>query len=261
MKSLFNLLSALFFVLACQPAVGGSDLEREQRIHDQIVDAIFDGEPLTLHADGHDFLAIHMETDEEPRRGAAIILHGRGLHPDWETVVQPLRTALPEHGWDTLALQMPVLEKEAKYYDYVPIFPESWPRIEAAIAYLKQQGIDKIVLIAHSCGAHMAMSWVEQKGDRDIAAYVGIGMGATDYKQPMAHPFPLDRMHVPILDVYGSKDYPAVLRMAPERKAQIEKAGNPQSAQQVIEGAEHYFNGHNDALIEVIGQWLDGLEL
>ncbi len=40
----------------------------------------------------------------------------------------------------------------------------------------------------------------------------------------------------------------------------IEQAGNPQSAQQMINGAEHYFNGYNDALSEAIVNWLNGLE-
>lgn len=261
MKRQLALLLAAGTLLFSQLSLADADLAREQRINDQIVDAIFDGEPMTLSTDGHDFLAIRMQSDAEQKKGAAIILHGRGLHPNWETVVQPLRVALPENGWDTLALQMPVLGKEAKYFDYVPIFPEAYPRIEAAIGYLKQQGFDNIVLIAHSCGAHMAMNWIAKNGDDAIAAYVGIGMGATDYKQPMVKPFPLDRMSVPILDVYGSKDYPAVLRMAPERKALMDKAGNPQSSQQVIKGAEHYMNGHNDALVETISQWLDKLEL
>jgi hypothetical protein len=189
------------------------------------------------------------DSDTDNVKGAAIILHGRGLHPDWETVVQPLRVSLPEHGWHTLSLQMPVLHKEAKYYDYVPLFAESLPRIEAAITYLKEKGAERIVLIAHSCGAHMAMHRIREMGNKDLSAYVGIGMGATDYKQPMKQPFPLDKMTIPVFDVYAENDFPAVLRMAPERLAVIRKAGNPQSAQQEIAGAEHYFNGSNDALV------------
>jgi len=259
MKRGYALFLTLLCLLAATAADAGSDLDREQRIREQIVDAIFDGEPLTLKADGHAFLAIHMGSEAEVKKGAVIILHGRGLHPDWETVVHPLRIALPGQGWDTLSLQLPVLGKEAKYFDYVPLFPEAYPRIEAAIQYLKEQGIERIVLIAHSCGAHMAMTWIEEKGDSAIDAYIGISMGATDYRQPMVRPFPLARMHVPVLDLYGSKDYPAVLRMAPERKAMIDRAGHPRSAQQVIEGAEHYFNGHDEALVEAISAWLDGL--
>jgi alpha/beta superfamily hydrolase len=255
--TLFHLF--LLCLLGISSTSLASDLEREQRIHDQIVDAIFDGEPMMLSAAGHDFLAIHMQSEADERKGAAIILHGRGLHPNQDNVVQPLRIGLTERGWDTLALQMPVLGKEAKYYDYVPILPESYPRLEAAIRYLKEQGVKRIVLIAHSCGAHMAMSWINKVGDSSIDAYVGIGMGATDYKQPMRKPFPLAQMKVPLLDVYGSQEYPAVLKMAPERKAMLDQAGNPQSAQRIIDGADHYFGGHNEALVEAVGEWLDGL--
>ncbi len=257
-RHLVPLLLIGYLLLPSQASA--SDLTREQRIHDQIVDAIFDGEPLMLNAAGHNFLAVHMLSEAEEKKGAAIILHGRGLHPNHENVVQPLRVGLAERGWDTLALQMPVLDKEAKYYDYVTIFPEAYPRLEAAISYLLDQGVERIVLIAHSCGAHMAMTWIDRVGDSAIDAYVGIGMGATDYKQPMRKPFPLAKMKVPLLDIYGSNEYPAVLQMVPERAAMIKKAGNPQSAQRIIEGADHYFGGHNEALVEAVGSWLDGLK-
>ena len=125
-----------------------SDLEREQRLKDQIIDAIFDGEPEMLSADGHEFLTIYTEADDA--RGAVIIMHGRGFHPDWADAINPLRVGLVDHGWNTLSIQMPVLEKTAKYYDYVPIFDEAIPRIDAAIDFLRQQGNDKVILIAHS---------------------------------------------------------------------------------------------------------------
>ncbi len=255
------LQSILLLVITLIPIHAfAANLEREQRLHDQIIDGIMDGEAIELSAQGHNFLAIHMQSDADEVKGAVIILHGRGLHPDWETVVQPLRTRLPEQSWDTLSLQLPVLHKEAKYYDYEPLFAEALPRIEAAISYLKEQGVERIVLIAHSCGAHMAMQRIREHGSRDLAAYVGIGMGATDYKQPMKQPFPLDTMTIPVLDVYAEHDFPAVLRMAPERLALIKKGGNPQSAQQQIPGAEHYFEGHNDALVEAIARWLNSLK-
>ena len=254
-------LSTLLVALVTPLFTYAADLEREQRIADQIVDAIMDGEAMELETNGGRFLAIHMESDSDKPKGAAIILHGRGLHPDWESVVQPLRIGLPEHGWHTLSLQMPVLHKEAKYYDYEPLFTEALPRIEAAIAYLQGQGVENIVLIAHSCGAHMAMHRIREVGDRGLSAYIGIGMGATDYKQPMRQPFPLQRMQIPVLDLYAEHDFPAVLRMAPERRAMLQTAGNPQSAQQQIAGAEHYFDGYGDDLLEAISEWLNSLRL
>ncbi len=236
---------------------GASDIAREKRLASQVVDSIIDGDAVFLKSGEHEFLSIYTEADEP--RGAVIILHGRGFHPNWADVVYPLRTGLVEQGWNTLSLQMPVLDKEAKFYDYLEIMDEAFPRIEAAIDYLKQQGNEKIVLIAHSCSVHMTMAWVDAGRMRDIDAFAGIGMGAVDYQQPMKRPFPLEKFTVPVLDVYGEEEYPAVLKGAPERLAAIRKAGNPKSKQVTVPGANHYFTDQGDALLEVVGPWLQGL--
>lgn len=233
------------------------DYEREQRLRDEIEDAILDGEPIDLQAEGRDFLGIYTEADEP--RGAVLILHGRGYHPDWADVVNPLRVGLTEQGWNTLSIQLPVLGKEAKYYDYVPIFERAVPRIQAALEFLKQQGNHPIVLIAHSCGAHMAMQYVRELGEEGFDAFVGIGMGATDYKQPMLEPFPLERMKKPILDLYGSDDYPAVQRLAALRQQQMKDWAHPNYSQRKLPDANHYFTDRGDLLVEAVSDWLDRL--
>lgn len=119
---------------AAQALAGTPDYARERRIANEIVEAILDGEPVVLQAENREFLGIHTRSVRLPARGAVIILHGRGMHPDWGEVVQPLRVGLSESGWDTLSLQLPVLANGAKYYDYVEIFDRAHPRIEAAIA-------------------------------------------------------------------------------------------------------------------------------
>jgi pimeloyl-ACP methyl ester carboxylesterase len=238
-------------------AAGASDIAREKRLASQVVDSIIDGEAVFLKSGDHEFLSIYTEADEPG--GAVIIMHGRGFHPNWADVVYPLRVGLVDQGWNTLSLQMPVLDKEAKFYDYLEIMDEALPRIEAGIDYLKQQGNEKIILIAHSCSVHMTMAWVDAGRMRDIDAFVGIGMGAVDYKQPMKRPFPLEKFNVPVLDVYGEEEYPAVIRGAPERLAAMQKAGNPKSKQLVVPGANHYFTDEGDALLEVVGHWLQGL--
>ena len=257
------LLALSFFSLS---TVSAADLNREKRMADEIVDAILDGEAVFLNANDHEFLSIYTEADEigEALRGTAIILHGRGFHPDWQDAINPLRVGLAESGWNTLSVQMPVLEKQAKYYDYLPIFAEAIPRIEAAIAYAREQlkenkGNNKVVLIAHSCGAHMAMAWADTESFESIDAYVGIGMGATDYKQPMKYPFPLDKIKVPILDVYAENDYPAVLKMAAERLGLIKMAANEKSSQAVVKDAGHYYVDKGEALTQVVNQWLQSL--
>ena len=246
-------------VVAAAPGAA-QDFERERRLEAEIIDAILDGEPVRLDAAGHSFLAIHTEAeaDDEPRR-AVVVMHGRGFHPDWAEVAGPLRTVLPEHGWDTLSLQMPVLGKEAKYYDYVPILPAAFPRIRAGIEFLRARGAGTVVLAAHSCSVHMAMAFVRRHGDAGFDGFIGIGMGATDYRQPMREPFPLASMSVPVLDLFGAGDYPAVLREAPARLAAIRAAGNPLSAQRIVPDAEHFFRGNEDALVEEVAEWLAAL--
>lgn len=233
------------------------DYARERRISNEIRDAILEGDIFYLNDGSRSFMSI--QTDAAERRGGALILHGRGFHPDWEDAVNPLRTGLAENGWTTLSLQMPVLEKDAKYYDYVPLFAEAGKRIQAGIRHLKQQGISPITIVAHSCGAHMAMQWVRDNGDADIAAYVGLGMGATDAGQQMAEPFPLDKMQIPVFDVYGEDDFPAVIKMAPDRLAQMTTAGNAKSEQHMLPEADHYFKDKGDELVGVVATWLNGL--
>lgn len=254
--SFLLLASALLMAVSVQAAE--PDLAREQRMADEIVDVIWDGEAIELEAEGHSFLAIYMEADEA--QGTVVIAHGRGFHPDWETVVNPLRVGLAEAGWNTLSIQLPVLEKSSKYFDYAEIFDAAGPRIAAALDYAKEQESEKTILLAHSCGSHMAQRWIKNESEAALAkfdAYVGIGMGATDYKQPMVEPFQLDKMPMPVLDLYGFNDYPAVLRMAPERLEMIERAGNPKSQQLAVPGADHYFKGQNEALITAVQSWLD----
>lgn len=256
-KMIIRLALCLVLVIQSSLAVYAADIEREKRLASEIVDSILDGEPVFLKDGDHEFLTIYTEADEP--KDAVIIMHGRGFHPDWSEVANPLRVGLAEQGWNTLSIQMPVLDKEAKFYDYLPIMHEAFPRIEASIDYLKQQGNKRIVLIAHSCSVHMSMAWVDAGRMRGIDAYVGIGMGAVDYKQPMKKPFPLDRMNVPVLDVYGEDEYPAVIKGAPTRLAAIRKAGNPKSQQKVVAGANHYFTDQGDALLEAVIPWLENL--
>ena len=106
----------------------------------------------------------------------------------------------------------------------------------------------------------MAMAFVRRYGDAAFDGFIGIGMDATDYRQPMREPFPLASMSVPVLDLFGGEDYPAVLRKAPARLAAIRAAGNPRSAQRLVPGAEHFFRGQDEALIAAVTEWLAALD-
>ena len=232
-----------------------SDELREARLVEEIETNLFDGEVISLGSDDEQFAAVEM-ISEDPPRGGIILLHGRGFHADWPENIGPLRVGRSEAGWQTLSLQLPVLEKTAKYFDYLPVLPEAGPRLDAAIAHLSEQGISPIILLAHSCGAHMAMLWLESSKGKEIDGFVGIGMGATDYKQPMQHPFPFASLDIPVLDIYGENDYPAVHRLAPQRLALMTQGGNARSKQIMLPEADHYFVDHPDEMTAAISSWL-----
>jgi pimeloyl-ACP methyl ester carboxylesterase len=238
------------------------DYAREDRMIAEIEDAVMDGdvEYLPLKGDKEVF-SIYMEPDVDKPKGGVIILHSRGYHANWSSTIKPLRVGLAEKGWHTLSVQMPVLEKSAKYYDYVSVFPYSHERIDAALSFYKQRGVDNVILVSHGCGAHMSMSYFDKYGDEKINAYVGIGMGATDYKQKVIKRFPLDIMLKPVLDVYGENDFPGVIRLSESRQNLMDVAANAKSAQMVIKGADHYYkeNGTAQALTNTIEAWLSGL--
>lgn len=247
-------------IVVSAAVAGVADQEREARLAAQIEDAILDGEPLYLKSPHGDFLTLY--TKAENPRGTVLLMHGRGFHPDWHSVIQPLRVGLVEHGWNTLSIQLPVLAKKAKYRDYLEVFPEAIPRIESALDFIQRQGTGMTVVLAHSCGVHMAQHWIHERGKQAtsrIDAFIGIGMGATDYRQSMVEPFVLDKLSVPVLDVFGEKDFSAVRRMAPQRLAQIRKSANPKSSQRVVPGANHYFEDRGEALTGLIAGWLDTL--
>lgn len=239
------------------------DVAREHRMAAEIVDAILDGEPLQIGLPGNKaFLGIHTQSAMAPAKGIVVILHGRGMHPDWSDVVHPLRVGLPAFGWDTLSVQMPVLDKEAQYDDYVQIFPDAMPRIEAALTEARALSSGKVVLLAHSCGSHMAQHWINARpalAAQLLDAFVGIGMGATDAGQPMREPFALGRLAVPMLDLYAEHDYRAVQRLAPVRLAAMRRGGHPLNVQRVVGDAGHYFVDRGDALTAAVADWLDRL--
>lgn len=231
-----------------------SDLQREKRLAEQISDGIIDGEVVYLPADKHQFLAIHTQADTKPTKDAVIIVHGRGLHPDENFIANPMRTGLAEKGWDTLSIQMPVLTLTAGFADYAQILSEGAPRFEQAIKFLRQKGYSKVHLVAHSCGTQMTMSWIDNGGGEGISSLTLVSMGTENYSEHFGHAPPLDKLKIPVLDIYGSQDF--IAPKAEKRYQLIEKAGNSKSQQIMVHGADHMFTRHQSPLLHLVADWL-----
>ena len=231
-----------------------SDLEKEKRWADQVVDAILDGDAVWLNDGKSDFLGIYTEAEEDKGR-AVIVMHGTGIHPDWAQVVQPLRVGLIEHNWNTLSIQMPVLPNEAEYKDYAPLYDEVAPRIDAAIKYLQENGSEDIVLIGHSQGSAMTAYYLSTSKP-EVKGFVAIGMAAFAGDPRMDSIKALESINVPVFDLYGSEDLEEILASAGDRKAAAKKAGNKNYTQTRITG-NHFFDGHEEELVDTVADWLD----
>lgn len=238
---------ALLLVLVAVPAARAQqpDYEREKRWADQIVPAILVGDVNWIkQKNGHEFLAIY--TKAEKPRGALIIGHGRGWNPDFE-LYGALRVKLAEQGYDTLAIQLPVLGPGAKVGDYLPIYPDAEERYALAAKFLQGKGYDKIAIVSHSLGATMANQYLIHANSTPIKAWVFVGIinGLEE----------MFRIKIPVLDVFGGKDWEITQVGAYERKKQILKV--PGSEQVIVPDAQHFFEGREDELVKVIVEFLD----
>ncbi len=244
------ILYGILLVVACTFALPPAfaqvlpDYAREKRWADEITPAILVGDPVYLALPaGHKFLALHA-THPKPRAGV-IVVHGMGVHPDWN-LINALRSQLAEQEYTTLSVQMPVLAADAKGEAYPALFPEAATRLQAAVDFLKAKGHRKIALVSHSMGARMANHFLASGGVVD--AWVAVGISSGIYDQPQ-------RLTMPVFDVYGEKDFPAVLKLAPARAAAIQRVRG--SGQMSVAGADHYFNGSEAQLVRQIKRFLD----
>ncbi|MDH5355283.1 MAG: alpha/beta hydrolase family protein [Gammaproteobacteria bacterium] len=233
-----------------------SDLAKEKRWADQIVDSLLDGEAVWLKTGNHSFLSIYTSAKDESLNKALIVMHGTGVHPNWDQVIRPLRVALTEYGWNTLSIQMPVLANDADHDDYAVLFPEVVPRINAALSYLKSQGAEDIVLIGHSLGSLMTSYYLSRENDESIKGFVAIGMPGGSEHDAMNSLRTLKAVKGPVFDLFGSQDLPEVLSNRQQKKKIAEEAGNNDYRQLQVENANHFFDDREEALVKAVSDWL-----
>lgn len=245
----------LVLMLSATPS-WASDLAKEQRWADQIVDELFDGEAVWLDSGGTRFLGIFTEATSDAK-GSVVVLHGIGVHPDWPEVINPLRVGLAEAGWNTLSVQLPILPNEAQPEEYLPLFPEAPPRVDAAVGFLRNAGTGPVFIVAHSMGTTMALRFIAAHPDAGVSGLVLVGTntgGAGGLDEPAAG---LRGVVVPILDLYGERDLEPVLTGVGTRAEVATASDNRDFTQIEVAGADHFFNGYEDDLLDTVSEWLE----
>jgi pimeloyl-ACP methyl ester carboxylesterase len=239
---LINGLIALMLGMVTASLATAGDFAREKKWADEILPSVLVGEPVWL--DGpkdHKFLTLYTEA---PNTKSAVILgHGIGVHPDWG-LIGMLRQSLAEKGYTTLSLQFPVLAADAKAEAYPPTFDEAASRLAKATAFLKQKGYERVAIVSHSLGCRMSYRYLSGTPDAAVKTWVALSSPGTD---------DWGKLKLPVLDLYGQNDLPAVLQNAKKRASGLKQPG---SAQKRLPNADHFFEGQDAALLKAVGDYL-----
>ena len=228
------------------------DKSRESMIYEQSLSEIFDGKHLYIDYKFGKYSML--EVYNEDHNTAVLFLHGRGLSPNEQNLAYPVRVTL-SNLYNTYSLQLPVLKKQSTYLEYTKIFYDSDERILSALEHIYKKN-NKVIIIAHSCGVHMLMSFIQNKNfTNNISSLVLIGSGAVDKGEKLIYEYPYGKIQVLILDLFGENDFNLVLKNANKRK-QLIKETSAKSQQIKIKSSDHYHTDNSERVITFVKKWL-----
>jgi alpha/beta superfamily hydrolase len=102
----------------------------------------------------------------------------------------------------------------------------------------------------------MAAIWVANSQTQDIDGLALIGLGIIDADARMNSLPALEKLRIPVLDLYGSRDLESVTGSAKKRLSAANKGGNEKYRQLAVEGADHFFVGLEQDLTRRVYGWL-----
>jgi pimeloyl-ACP methyl ester carboxylesterase len=253
-KYLLTLLCT--YIISLSVAATGLDLERQ--VANTLIEKLDFGEVVWLGKGKGEFLGLFTETFIENRKNAVVLIHGMGAHPDWPDVIAPLRRGLPGNQLPTLSIQMPLLAQEVSPSNYGQTLKEAAGRIKQAVNYLQDIGFTNIILVGYSFGAATAAYFLANQDQHGISAFVSISMLARKFLNPSVKlNLLLEKIAIPVLDIYGGNDLDEVLGAVPDRRLAAHKSGNPIFKQLEIRDSDHTYAQYEHALTEAITNWLD----
>ncbi len=223
-------------------------------------------------------LALYKEASGAKKLGAAIILSDLGHHPDWPIIIKPLRQNLARHGWQTLSVHMPQAKPESSSAELESLYQTVKTRVKLALNHMTKNQ-QNLVVIAHGHTANIVIRHLAENLDdqQKVSAFVGISLFDSPWIQTSQH---LEKIPIPILDVFAEYDTLSTLKSAPIRlaatrrliapyattsslnyspKAQAlakKKTGRLNYRQTIIHGAYAGFSHRQAALVKTIRGWL-----
>jgi hypothetical protein len=255
MKSIMLGVVILTSVIPCAWANSPADYEKQLML--RLVADRSPGGAVWLGSGRNTFLSLYREATDLNSKNAAIILHSMGMHADWPDLISPLRKHLPETGWTSLSVQLPVLSPEIGIAEYGGTFIQANRRIRMAVRYLLDKDYSNIVFIGVGFGATTAVQYLTTSGSA-VKALVGISMQNHDFLKPKYNLVEnLSDIKQPVLDIYAGQDGSAVMDSIYDRRLAGSNKENKSYDQKVIQYASQYFPGKETELVNEIVRWLD----
>ncbi len=237
--------------------VANPELEREKQIADKLTKELRAGEAIWLGVGNTEFLGLFTETFLQQRNDAILLLHGMGAHPDWPDVISPLRWELPGYRLPVLSIQLPVLLPDASVSGYGKTTKEAARRIKLAVDYLHEQGFKRVMLVGYSFGAAMGAYYLANKKEHGVSTFIAISILARKFLNPTLNlKFLLEKIHIPMLDIYASNDLEEILKAVPDRRLAAHKSGNTLFNQIEISGSDHTYREQIVDLVNIIVDWI-----
>lgn len=182
----------------------------------------------SLSYEGENFLALFRDASTGDPQGCILLLHGNNEHPDWPSVINPIRTKLNENSWCTVSIEIPdvypkeaitVTSSEEETISNINLPNEEviYGRINAALEFIANQNYQTLALLGHKTGASYALKYAADNNLTEgalllIAPMSPSSIDSFDMSQTIAG------VNIPILDYYFDVSAKEV-RFAQERQS------------------------------------------
>jgi len=173
---------------------------------------------------------------------AVVITHP---HPQYggdmdNPVVGAIKKAYRQNGYTTLRFNFRgVGGSQGRFADGIGEIHD----VQAALAYLKESGMNQLDLAGYSFGAWVNARLAAQSPEIDAMVMVSPPVAFIEFED-------IERLDCLKLIVSGSRDDIA----PPDLINQLKPTWNPQTRFEIIAGADHFYWGHLDMLQEVLAK-------